>query len=75
MFSLDTAIRKPIRELAALLGVVRQHGLLDATQAIRSEPVNFSPAAVDSAIMAAIATRVTGHGTNRGWVVYSAADA
>ncbi len=37
MFSLDTAIRKPIRELAALLGVVRQHGLLDATQAIRSE--------------------------------------
>ncbi len=37
MFSLDTAIRKPIRELAALLGVVRQHGLLDATQVIRSE--------------------------------------
>ncbi len=37
MFSLDTAIRKPIRELATLLGVARQHGLLDATQAIRSE--------------------------------------
>ena len=36
MFSIDAAINKPMRELAALLGLARQHDPLDATRVIHA---------------------------------------